>query len=1089
MNASFGFSADQLVLPLLVIAGVVLLVLVGLCWRYPYVWRIAIRNVPRRRMRTTLIIVGLMFATMFVAASLAVDDTITLAVKSVAVFNLGRIDEDILRDGNGLRLYDANFGQSVITALAHDSRVAGVAPTLVVPNMLVSDTASRQVRAGVDGVALDDTAAGPLADLRTLAGTPVTVADLASGEIYINRNTSLLLLAKPGDTVYLASPQWPGGRQAFRVKAIITGGLLSDRPSIVMPLPMLQALTTGAKGQINHIYVANAGDGLTGVANSDDIAHTIHRSTHLHLYVDTVKLDGVELAIRAQDIFGRIFSLYTLFALSVGLLLIGLIFVLLAAERRAELGTVRALGMRQQQVVLLLLLEGAVYDAAAAALGIAIGLGLGVAIITAVSPTIARIGFPLHVALNPGSMLFAFSLGFLFTLITIGVAAWVVSHMTVAAALRDLPEPPTPQPSLRSIAQGLASTQPRQIVGALGAVLRAALVQGIVPLAVGIWVLRHVTDTSDILAVSLGLSSCIVGGVLIVRWLVITLLAQIVRHTLPVSDGHIMLGRIQRGADRVVAVAIGGGLALYWALPFDLLQTAGFSRFSGGITIFFIAGVMMVFGTVMALAPNLDLIFAPLRWFLGTFGRLRHVTQIALIYPAFHRMRTGIGLALFALVCFTMVVMACIANSATHQYDNLPAQAAEYDIAGRPLAGSLGDVQALMKTLPNSSGHFDAVSSASSLLLGMFQPGADNARWHLYPAAQIDGAFLHGVGLPLVARAVGYSSDSAVWDAVRNQPGAVVIDASALTAADAQLLGVTQPATPGFAQYLAPPIVAGIAGFASVTDTAPTNIGQSYAQAAALANSDPSIDLRLQGIALGAGQIRPTALWVSDLRGNGVTKLTIVGIVENARAQRYGVLGSPTTFAPVEANLTPLNTPFYFFKVANGIDAHQEAQVIGSALFDSSFETTVLGDVLLDTNGARVFISRVLVGLVGLTLLVGMAALAVAGSRAVIERRQQIGMLRALGFRRWHVQMMFLIESLLVGLVGMLIGLVLGLILCRNVFAVDFFEPIQSGLTLIVPWGEVGLICAAALLASILASILPAWQAGRITPAEAIRSV
>src|SRR6516164_2503320 len=119
-----------------------------------------------------------------------------------------------------------------------------------------------------------------------------------------------------------------------------------------------------------------------------------------------------------------------------------------------------------------------------------------------------------------------------------------------------------------------------------------------------------------------------------------------------------------------------------------------------------------------------------------------------------------------------------------------------------------------------------------------------------------------------------------------------------------------------------------------------------------------------------------------------------------------------------------------------------------SALRSHGFETTVIQDVLLDLNGPRVYISRVLVGLVGLTLLVGMAALAVTGSRAVVERRQQIGMLRALGFHRLHVEGIFLLESLLVGAVGTLLGVVLGLMLCRNIFAVDFFEVYQSGLVL-----------------------------------------
>jgi putative ABC transport system permease protein len=67
-------------------------------------------------------------------------------------------------------------------------------------------------------------------------------------------------------------------------------------------------------------------------------------------------------------------------------------------------------------------------------------------------------------------------------------------------------------------------------------------------------------------------------------------------------------------------------------------------------------------------------------------------------------------------------------------------------------------------------------------------------------------------------------------------------------------------------------------------------------------------------------------------------------------------------------------------------------------------------------------------------------------------------------------------------------GVVLGLILSHNIFAVNFFEQFNIGLTFAVPWQELGLIVGVAMLASLLAALLPAWQAGRVTPTEALRS-
>jgi putative ABC transport system permease protein len=129
----------------------------------------------------------------------------------------------------------------------------------------------------------------------------------------------------------------------------------------------------------------------------------------------------------------------------------------------------------------------------------------------------------------------------------------------------------------------------------------------------------------------------------------------------------------------------------------------------------------------------------------------------------------------------------------------------------------------------------------------------------------------------------------------------------------------------------------------------------------------------------------------------------------------------------------------------------------------------------------------VLLGVVGMILLLGVAALAITGTRAVIERRQQIGMLRALGCSRRMIQGAFLLESFLVGALGSIMGVVLGLILAKNIFDANFFERYQTGLFFSIPWQQLAIVVGVALLASFLGAILPSWQAGRIAPAEAIR--
>ena len=126
-------------------------------------------------------------------------------------------------------------------------------------------------------------------------------------------------------------------------------------------------------------------------------------------------------------------------------------------------------------------------------------------------------------------------------------------------------------------------------------------------------------------------------------------------------------------------------------------------------------------------------------------------------------------------------------------------------------------------------------------------------------------------------------------------------------------------------------------------------------------------------------------------------------------------------------------------------------------------------------------------GFMGLGLLVGIAALGVISFRAVVERRQQIGMLRAIGFQRNMVAASFLLEAMVVAVLGILAGLTLGLILSRNLISSPEFSNGSEFTGFVVPWLQLGVMIAIALGAAAIMTIVPSRKAASVPVAEALR--
>lgn len=1051
MTQLFGIPLDLLTKILVIITATIIVGTLLLALANRIFFKIGVRNIPRRKAQMLLIVFALMLSTTLLTGVLATGDVITAGVQSVAVYNLGSVDETITGGHGPLGGFDDYVYFRTRQLALHDPSIAAVGAALVENNLLVADETSRQVRSKVTALGIipgSEKGFGGMQDITTKRVH--TIAELALNEVYMNQTAATLMNAHAGDTIYLYSQRWPGKRYELHVRAIVSdGGLIGQTPFVLGQNKTFLQIE-GYRDAISQVYIAlSSPNDANGVDTSEKVENELRRVIPGDVHVSEVKEAGVKAAQLADDLFTKIFSLFALFALAIGLLLIFLIFVLLAAERRAEMGMARAIGVQRGHLVLMYLFEGAIYDLISSIVGVTIGVAAGVVTVLILGPILARFNFPLQLVFQPRSLIIAFCLGVIFTFLSVGLSAWLVSRMTVVDALRNLPETGRPTLSLREIFAQMAALG-RHLPAALFELVVATSRLGLLPLLAGFILMRIGLAATLIVPFSLGFSLIVIGAGLLLKSIAEWALIKLGRP------------RWRLGVRRIFAAVVGLTILAYWALPFDVLASLGLPRFQGGIEVFFLAGAMMVLGAVWALIANGEVMLTPLVALFRRLPGVQFTTRLASSYPLHNRFRTGLSVIMFSLVIFAMTVMAVITNAMTNNYTDINFQTGGYDIQAVAYFKGISNIRAALAQHGITPNDFSAIGTQVSTAVGVLQPNAQQASWHLYPAQVVSGGFLQGYGLHLTARAQGFSSDAAVFQALQTHPNYTLIDNTALPYRPGSLpsSAVYDPNAPS-------------ASSANAPNTPP--------------GFDPYFTYTTSNIYQGDTTFAPTPIWVTSLQRATAMKLTIIGVVDNSDSAHFGLYISQAAYHNFTIDPSQPEALTYYFKVAPGQDKRALALQLGSAFLDNGLETTVLEDAIWQVRGPRIFLSNVLIVVVGFVLLLGVAALAIIGTRAVIERRQQIGMLRALGCRRRIIQGAFLGESFFVGLVGSLLGVILGLILAQNIFAVNFFEQFHTGLIFSVPWKELGAIVGIALLASLLAALIPAWQAGRIAPTEALR--
>src|SRR5213594_3992837 len=949
----------------------------------PLLARLAARNIGRRKSRVLIVVAGLLVGTAIISSSLVVGDTLSYIFLEDVYARLDAIDELVSNSFNGqlFSFAETNFTEIGGDLAVNATPIDGIAPALL-KVMPVRNVVGNKGNQQITVMGLNASHEGGFGPLTLLDGRTVDTDRLLPAELYTNERAAADLNATAGQDLTL----FYGTTNQTIVHATVAGivrdagkAAYESRAILFMDLRRAQA-AFNESGTINLIRVSNRGGVADGVAYSDRVTQDLRLSIatrHLLLRVEPVKADDTALAVQVGRDATDLFLVMGAFGILAGVLLIVNIFVMLAEERKPELGVARAVGFLRSDLLTTFALEGTFYAVVAAALG---ALGLGYVMVYSFDKLVPHGDVVVAFHFDLSSIITAFVAGTTLTWITILLASWRVSRLNIVRAIRDLPEPGTRERS-RDIL----------VAGALVAL----------------------------------------GGIALTAWGFVADTGMGKIPGPPVLSLGLAIAAASLGWARS-AMTVAAAFNLAWILiPFTLLNQA-----TDNVSIAFVmVGVILVGSGILIAVFNVsEALRAVLR--RANRGAGRPVLKTAISYPMDKRFRTGMTVAMFALILFMVTLISMLQGLQAASLNSfVQQQSGGYDVIA--YTTTYGEI-------PNFRGRLQANFSDSLFLNGY------------------NGTSTASV-MPAKVQAVGGNRtyDYTLWGV------------------DNFLIQSNQY---GFTSFL------------------PSYVNESSGQRQALTNrTDVWLSLRwnhtlaiVDRTATGPNQFVPDESRLRVVPGDRIrafdaagrtVNLTIVGVLEQALQFTSGVFVDQSVVRgvfPAQERYTA-----YFFQMAPGVDVAAFRANLERTFFVYGLQTIDIREQIGQAFDASQEVLTLMQAYLGIGLLVGIAGLAVITLRAVVERRTQIGAMRAIGFTRGMVLATFLVEIALIAVLGIGIGVALGIVLAYKIYIVYFADIVVFS----VPWPNLALIVGVASIAAVASAAQPAIRASRIPPAEALRYI
>ena len=493
---------------------------------------------------------------------------------------------------------------------------------------------------------------------------------------------------------------------------------------------------------------------------------------------------------------------------------------------------------------------------------------------------------------------------------------------------------------------------------------------------------------------------------------------------------------LRRVISERVAWTLAGVLTLiiWFPLPFDLK----IFPYEADIEGYVVAGLFLVTGALLIIMFNSDSIIHVLTKLFRVRKEYRAVLKTAISYPLKAKFRTALSIFIFGLVIFTMTTLSVMSGMMSVNIDRMVGETSGgFDVISFTSTSPIMEDPWQRLDQPSSPLQAGNVSALVSLPVSLatinytsFDPNTQHTSYNevQYQVMGFNSSFYTLGNYPLADyNHTLYSSDTEVWQAVQANSSLVIFDGSVMP----------QTGLGGGGGGFGPP------------------------------------DAGL-GIELVVGQV------VAFENPLGVVyELTIAGIMKQS-AMQGAFMGEPV----VRTEFLASGYSLLLVDFQPGLDTGEQAVLLEKSFLANGLQTIDVQALARQITSLVNSMFTLFEAFLAMGLIVGISGLGIITIRSIHERRIEIGMMRAIGYRKSMVVANFAIESAFISLLGIVIGTVLGIIVGYELWMTSLQA---EGFVWVLDLWPILFVAFLSFAATILSVYPAARGASKVSPAEVLR--